>query len=125
MLQRRLRFGLEGGFHRLVEETRLLEGTAEATARVVEGRIGVEYFLNDRLAVRGGYVRSAWDADLDAPRTLSIGRETTFGIGYLPRGGLIQIDAAIRLLDYAPDYEGDPRVEQSQANFSLGARFLL
>jgi hypothetical protein len=92
---------------------------------VLTVRAGVEYYLTDKVAVRGGYLRGAWDADLDAPRTLHLGDEMSFGIGYLPQGGLIQLDAAVRMREYKPDYEGDPRFKESRMLFSLGARFLL
>jgi len=124
-MQGRLRFGFEGGLHREVQDNRLVDGNLETTAQSLLGRVGAEYFLTNRFIIRGGYVRSAWDTDLDAPRTLLIGDEMTIGVGYSARGGLIQFDAALRLLDYVPDYEGDPRLEQSCAGFSLGARFLL
>ncbi len=120
-----LRIGLEGGFLRSIHEESDREGTQEVTSREWVLRTGIEWFANERIALRGGFLRIARDSDVDAPRTLSIGNGFTVGGGYFPRGGLFQIDAEMRFEDLDPDYEGNPRRGQSRFSFSFGARFLL
>lgn len=121
----RLRVGLEGGMSKLTHEESDIMGDIEVTSRNLELRTGAEYFVTDMIALRGGYVRMAQDDDLDEPRTLGLGNGFTFGIGYFPRGGLVQLDAAVRIYQIDPDYDGFPSVERSGVDFSLGARFLL
>jgi hypothetical protein len=122
---RRLRFGVEGWVVRDGRKDAFVNDNAEVVARTLEIRGGAEYFVRDDLAVRAGYVRSAEDEDTDLPRTLGIGNGFSVGAGYLPRGGLVQIDAAIRVEKVLPNYDGDPSSETRRTYFTVGARFLL
>jgi hypothetical protein len=121
----RLRIGVEGSLTRHVEEERLLSGAIEVTSRLLGLHTGVEYFVNDVVALRAGLVRVARDDDLDGPRTLLLGNALTFGAGYVPRGGLVQIDLGVGFRDLNPDYDGDPSLEESEIDLSLTARLLL
>ena len=125
MFEGRLRIGIEGHLQREDLEERFVEGIEETASRTADLRVGLEWFATDRIAIRGGYMRTSWDADLDAPRTLGFGNTGTFGLGFVPAGGLVQLDAAVRYHDFQPDYEGSPRFERSVFGVSFGARFLL
>jgi len=124
-LDGRLRFGVEGGLARRIHEEVNVVEDIEITSRFLELRTGVEYFVTDLIALRGGYLRHAQDDDMDEPRTLGLGNGMTLGVGYFPRGGLVQIDAAVRFHTLDPDYADFPSIERTGAEFSLGARFLL
>ncbi len=120
---RRFRIGTEGWYLRDSNEDVL--SATKVVARTLELRTGAEYFISDLLALRGGYVLSSVDQDLDLPRTLGIGNGFTIGAGFLPKGGLYRIDAALQMQKVLPDYEGNPRSESRRTSFSVGARFLL
>ncbi len=119
---KRFRVGAEGWF---IRDSQKDEITAtEVVARTLELRTGAEYFVRDAFAIRAGYFRSAEDQDTSLPRTLGIGNGVSIGGGYFPRGGLYQIDAAVRLEKVLPNYDGNPSSEVRRTYFSLGARFL-
>lgn len=120
---RRIRLGAEGWFLRDSREDALTQ--SKIVARTYELRSGAECFVNDVIAVRAGYIRSAEDQDTDLPRTLGIGNGFSVGAGYLPRGGLYQVDTAIRVEKVLPDYDGNPRSEERRTYFSLTIRFLI
>ncbi len=121
----RLRVGAEGWYTTLNSKARKIAETIETKSRQMEFRTGAEYFVRDRFALRGGYQRLAFDSDRDRPRTLEIGNGYTLGVGYVARGGLYQIDAAIRVMNMSPDYTGFPNREDARTSITLGARFLL
>jgi hypothetical protein len=119
---KRLRVGAEGWFIRDSRDDAI--AATSVVARTLELRTGAEYFVQDAFAIRAGYLRSAEDEDTSLPRTLGIGNGFSIGGGYFPRGGLYQIDAAIRVEKVLPNYDGNPRSEKRRTYFSLGARFL-
>ncbi len=122
----RMRFGVEGWMLRNEhKQTSVIGAESETTSRILEMRTGLEFFIEQNLAIRAGYNRSAEDSDLDAPRTLGIGDGVTFGLGYYPRGGIYAIDAAVQHRMVEPDYEGDPASEGSSTVVTLAARLLL
>jgi hypothetical protein len=121
----RLRLGVEGSFARRVREETRQSGSTDVTSRVVCLHTGAEFFVTDAIALRGGWIRIARDDDLDAPRTLVVGNAWTVGGGYLPRGGLVQLDVSLRIQDLNPDYDGNPSLEESEIDLSMTARFLL
>jgi len=122
---RRFRVGAEGWYRRYSNEDIMTDDHPKIVARTLEVRTGAEYFVRDDLALRGGYVRSADDENVDLPRSLGIGDGFTVGAGFLPRGGLYRLDAAVRWEKVLPNYDGNPRSEARRTLVSLGARFLL
>ena len=122
---RRLRIGAEGWYLEGQFEDSQIGTVVQTDRRQVELRTGVEYFVNDMFAFRGGFQRIASDSDLDREGSLQVGNGYSFGVGYIARGGLLQIDATIRLINLDPDYQGYPNSEDAQTAFALGARFLL
>ena len=74
--------------------------------------------------MRGGVTRTALDQDVDQPMTLLTGNGFALGVGYMPHGGLYQLDAAFRYRSLDPDYQGEPSQELSGTAFGLSARFL-
>jgi hypothetical protein len=120
----RLQVGADGWYTRRTSEQRLIGGKSKVTGRTVELRAGAEWFVAGSLALRGGAARTAADSDVDQPRTLLAGNGFALGMGYLPHGGLYQIDAAFRYRSLNPDYEGEPSQEESGTAFNLSARFL-
>ncbi len=124
LLSGKARVGAEGWYGRHSREDRDVLGSVEVVARSAELRTGAEWFLSEAVALRAGFVRSAVDDDVDRGNTLRVGNGVTFGLGYLPRGGLYQLDAALRIQSLDPDYEGDPSLEESRTTLNVGARFL-
>jgi hypothetical protein len=122
---KRARVGVEGWYLRDSFENVLPGELSKVVGRSLELRTGVEYFVTNQIALRGGLDQSAVDTDLDAPDTFGIGDGFTFGAGYLPRGGLYRLDAAVRVSKVLPDYAGAERSETRRTFVSLGARFLL
>ncbi len=120
----RLHVGADGWYLRKTDEQGLVGGKSKATGRTVDFRAGAEWFVASSIALRGGFTRTAADSNVDQPETLLAGNGFALGIGYLPRGGLYQIDAAFRQRRLNPDYQGDPSREESGTAISLGARFL-
>jgi predicted porin len=120
----KLHVGADGWYLRKTDEQGVVGGKSKATGRTVELRAGAEWFVAGSLALRGGFTRTATDSNVDQPRTLLAGNGFALGIGFLPRGGLYQIDAAFRQRSLNPDYQGEPSREESGTAFSLGARFL-
>jgi hypothetical protein len=125
LMDERFRVGAEGFFRRQEDKEQLLSGLSEVTSRTVEVRVGGEYYVSEVVALRAGFLRTAIDTDIDLPRTLRVGNGITAGLGLLPRGGLVQIDAGIRIHELTPDYGGQPSFEESRTSLHLGARFLL
>jgi hypothetical protein len=121
----RFRVGAEGWYTTLDSKAKGIEETTQTKSRQIEFRTGGEYFVRDRFALRGGFQRIAFDSDRDHPRTLEVGNGYTLGVGYVARGGLYQLDAAIRILNMDPDYSGFPNREDARTSITLGARFLL
>jgi hypothetical protein len=121
----KFRVGAEGWIRNRESKERQIEADVVTKARQAEFRSGAEYYVSDWLAVRGGFQRVAFDSDRDRPRTLQVGNGYTLGVGYVARGGLYQIDAAIRVMNLDPDYSGYPNTEDSRTSITLGARFLL
>jgi hypothetical protein len=124
-LDGRIRVGGEGMFLREEAKETGLTGRTEVTSREVEVRGGFEWFVGESVALRGGVLRTVVDDDIDEPRTLRMGNGFTVGLGYLPRGGLVQLDAAVKIQSLDPDYDGDPRLEETRTSLRLGARLLL
>jgi hypothetical protein len=120
----KVQVGADGWYYRKTDEESLIGGKSKITGRTVELRTGAEWFVLDALALRAGFSRTAADADVDQPRTLLVGNGFALGIGYLPRGGLYQIDAAIQHGALDPDYQGVPSREESATVMSMGVRFL-
>ncbi len=121
----RFRLGAEGWYTTLDAKAKGIEEAIQTKSRQIEFRTGGEYFVRDRFALRGGFQRIAFDSDRDQPRTLEVGNGYTLGVGYVARGGLYQLDAAIRVLNMDPDYSGFPNREDARTSITLGARFLL
>ena len=113
----RVNVGTDGWYTSRTSEERLIGGQSKVTGRTVELRAGAEWLVTGALALRGGLVRTAADSDTDQPRTLLVGNGFTLGIGYLPQGGLYQLDAAFRYRSLDPDYDGEPSREESGTGF--------
>lgn len=120
----RLRLAVEGAYTALSTDTRGIADVTTVDSFYAEARAGIEYFIRPAVALRGGYARLSEDANRDAGRSLLQGNAFTIGAGYLPKGGLIQVDAALRLEDMQPDYS-DPSRESGRFHFSSSVRLLL
>jgi hypothetical protein len=121
----RLRLGVEGWYSMVSTDRREAAGVTTVDSYLAEARLGAEYFIKSSVALRAGYSRMSEDADKDKGLSLSAGNAFTLGAGYLPRGGLVQIDAALRFEDWQPDYDLDPSQESSRIRFSSSLRVLL
>jgi hypothetical protein len=121
----KLQIGADAWYLRANDEQSLAGQSPKIKDRTVELRLGAEWFVAEALALRGGYLRTAADSDLDQPQSLLKGNGLTLGVGYLPRGGLYQINAAFKVQSLTPDYQGEPSTEEANTAFSLAARFLL
>jgi len=127
VLGNRVLVGLEahGAFEDWVEVDGLSRRTEGAARRLLAGA-GFEAFASDRLVVRGGFSLVSDDADVDAPATLRTGHVLSAGLAWVPRGGLIQIQAGMRQERLTPDAETAPDVDQTdETQFLLGLRWLL
>lgn len=127
MFHDRVLVGIEarGAFEDWVEVDAAMQ-RREGTARRVSLGPGFEVFASDRLVLRGGFSLVSDDADVDAPATLRTGHVLSGGIAWVPRGGLIQIQAAVRQERLTPDAETATDLEEADdTQFLLGLRWLL
>ncbi len=121
----RLRLGAEGYVDQGKLTSVLSRSSSEVTSRSFELRTGGELLLPSHLAVRAGFLLGSFDADKDQPQNLYKSNGLTVGIGYLPRGGTISLDAAIRILSQKPNYSGEPDHTTDVQDLAVSARFLL
>jgi hypothetical protein len=73
---------------------------------------GAEYFWKRDVLVRGGLLRSTHGQDQGIGTIEHAGYGVTLGLGYVPSGGLLQIDAGYRFLKETPDDASKTLAEQ-------------
>ena len=127
VLDRRVLLALEG---RGAIEDWVMEDpqqkAAEGTSRRASVGAGLEFFATDRLMLRGGFSLFSEDQDLDRPVTLRTGRALSGGLSWVPRGGLLQVQAGIRHERAVPQDEVSSNLEKTdETQFALGLRWLL
>jgi hypothetical protein len=127
VLADRVLVGLEA--HGTFEDWMLVDASgrrSEGTARRVSMGPGFEVFASDRLVLRGGFSLVGDDANVDAPATLRTGHVVSAGLAWVPRGGLIQIQAAVRQERLVPDAETAADLDQvDDTQYLFGLRWLL
>jgi hypothetical protein len=127
LMRDRVLVGLEahGAFEDWVE-VEALERRSEGTARRVSVGPGFEFFAGERLILRGGFSLLSDDANVDQPATLRTGHVLSAGLAWVPRGGLIQVQAAVRQERLTPDAETATDLEKvDDTQFLVGLRWLL
>ncbi len=124
LLRSRLRVGLEGSVVQSALTSVAPTSSLDRTSRSLDLRAGAELLLPSRLALRAGALRGALDTDIDGPQSLYKVSGFTAGLGYLPRGGTISLDAAFRVLSQRPDYTGAPDRKSDTQDLAFSARFL-
>lgn len=98
----------------------------EGSARRVSVGPGFEFFAGERLVLRGGIRLLSDDANVDEPATLRTGHVISAGLAWVPRGGLIQIQAAVQQERLVPDAETATDLDKvDDTQFLLGLRWLL
>lgn len=120
----RLRAGLEGSVDggRLKSERLRQELTVKT--RTYEVRAGAEYFVVADLAVRAGYQRGSLDPAVGEPGSLGLSSGFTLGFGYVPRGGLVAIDAYLRAWKENPDVPATLDRRAESRDIGVSARLL-
>ena len=93
-------------------------------SRDLELTVGGEWLVRPAVALRAGYTRQTVDEDVDQPETLNAGNGISFGFGYLPRGGLVSLDAGVRGISLDPDGETGSNRRRSSTEYVVGTRFL-
>jgi len=96
-----------------------------ATARWAQAAIGFEFSAAPAVLLRGAVYAASEDEDIDAPLTLTATRGVTGGISWLPRGGLIQVHAALQYQKIDREENAALDLEAGEGlGFSLGMRML-
>lgn len=86
----------------------------------------VEYFVSEDVVIRWGVSAASRDQDVDAPLTLALGWGGSGGITWVPWGGMIQLNGAVRYSEKDPWHEDAGDLEGgSQTSYLLGLRLLL
>ncbi len=120
----RLRAGLEGAVVGGKSDVTLPRQTLEQKTRGYEARIGGEYLFAREVAVRAGYQRLSMDYAVDEPASLGLSNGLTFGLGYLPRGGLVALDTYVRIWKETPDVPGETNRRAALRDLQASVRFL-
>ncbi|MFN8549412.1 MAG: hypothetical protein U0527_15925 [Candidatus Eisenbacteria bacterium] len=121
----RVLVGLEGfGIFRTRDLT-LSRAKSSISSRQLAGTLGAEWMVGPGFAVRGGYLVRNNDEDVDAPETLSKGNGWSLGFGYLPRGGMVALDGAVRSVGLDPDGTTSTNLRTDQTEYLVAARFIL
>lgn len=93
---------------------------------------GAEYFWARNVLVRGGLLRSSRKQDTTIGEIRHSGNGVTLGVGYVPTGGLLQIDAGYRFQNETPQDESKALAERGglevgkleMQSFTVSARLL-
>lgn len=124
LLNQRLRLGAEAFALQSTFNVKRARSETESDSRGYQINCGGELLLPSRWAVRGGFARTSLDEDVDQPLSLYVGNAFTAGIGYVPKGGIVSIDAALRVMRERPDFEGGADRERDGHEIAISARFL-
>jgi hypothetical protein len=99
---------------------------ADGTSRRASVGAGLEFFATDRLMLRGGFSLFSEDQNIDRPVTLRTGNALSGGLSWVPRGGLLQVQAGVRHERAVPKEEISTNLEKTdETQFALGLRWLL
>ena len=94
------------------------------TTRGYEARTGAEYLFARDLVVRAGYQWRSQDHAVGEPASLGLSNGLTFGLGYVPRGGLVALDTSLWVWRERPDVPGAANREAAARDLAISARFL-
>ncbi len=119
-----LQVGVEAGFRSGNDRRILARSTSDVDQRSVDAAVGVEWLIRPELALRGGYQRAGIDEDLDLPESYRTANGFTFGVGYLPRGGIFSLDAGMRVRNERPSESTGVNRRTDLFDFALATRFL-
>lgn len=89
-----------------------------------EVRAGAEYLFARDLVVRAGYQRHSQDYAVGEPSSLGLSNGLALGFGYVPRGGLIAFDTALRVWKESPKMAGAANQEAAARDLAMSVRFL-
>jgi hypothetical protein len=99
-----------------------LEGTAVYAS--VTG--ACEYFLADEIAVRGGIQIASDDSNNDEANSLSLIQNTNIGVSWLPRGGMFQVNGALKFGRSRPwDEDANVLHDKDETQYLFSLRMLL
>jgi hypothetical protein len=102
------------------------QASADGTSRQASVGAGFEFFASDRLMLRGGVSLLSDDQNTDQPATLRTGHALSGGLSWVPRGGLLQAQAAVRLERLVPQGQADASLDEAtETQFAVGLRLLL
>lgn len=124
LLAQRLRIGFEGSLQGVSDDETQPRARSETKARRYDVRSGAEYLMPSRLALRLGYQRASHDLDVDAPGTLELSNGGTFGLGFVPYGGVIALDGAVRLWNESPEQAGTENRKAESQDLMLSVRVI-
>lgn len=120
----RLRAGVETAVDGGELDSARLRQALTQTTRGYEARTGAEYFFARDLIVRAGYQWRSQDHAVGEPASLGLSRGLTFGLGYVPRGGLVALDTFLWVWREHPDVPGAANREAGARDLAISARFL-
>lgn len=100
---RRVRVGVEADVEGVTVEEVLARSRSEIDGRRYQLRAGLEYQMPNRLILRGGYQRGSVDRDVDQAGSLLLANGGTLGFGYVPGGGTVSLDGAVRVWREEPE----------------------
>jgi hypothetical protein len=120
----RLRAGLEGAVDGGRLDLQRPRQSLVQKTRGYEGRIGAEYLFARDVAVRAGFQRRSQDYAVGEPAGLSLSNGFTFGLGYVPRGGLVALDTYVRIWKENPDVPGTADRNATVRDIQASVRFL-
>ncbi|MBD3337129.1 MAG: hypothetical protein GF355_16560 [Candidatus Eisenbacteria bacterium] len=125
VLNERVQLGLEAYLERGDETDRGERRTIERTWESRSVRLGMEYFWRRDFVVRGGVVLEDLDLDVDEPASRRHGGLYTFGASYLPRGGVVQIDAAVGFEQRNRAVTGSTEKVFEELTWGLALRYII
>lgn len=124
-VQDRLRAGVEGYAQGQSVSSVLQRVTVDTKSRNYALHAGLEWLLPSRIALRAGYLQGTLDENVDQPYNFYRNNGFTVGMGYLPMGGIVSLDAALRILQQRPGYSGGGSDTKTRVqDLEFGARFL-
>ena len=108
----RLLGAAEARMDQLSVDGKLARSTYSVDTSHLELSAGAEYFWTRSLLVRAGLLRSSRKHDTPVGELRHAGYGLTMGVGYVPTGGLLQIDAGYRFQRETPNDESKTLAEQ-------------
>jgi len=124
-LRERLRLGVEGYYEGEKVSSILTRATSDVKMRDLAVRAGAELLLPSRVSLRAGFQGGTLDEDTEQPYNFYKNSGFTVGLGYAPLGGIVRLDAALRILQQRPGYSGGGSDRKTWAQeMEAGARFL-